>query len=561
MARFQGIPVDTPTISAPGPRFKGVPIDGGAQPAPINPRERAMEVLAKPAGEREMPSEAAMRSPLGNLPQSRSQSFGQGFADTGGMGFADEAGALIGSTLTGNSYGDVLKEMRDIRAGAQEQNPGSFLAGQVTGAVAPAVTGGAAPGILTGVARSGAGLGTRMGVGSAGGALTGGVYGFGSGEGAEDRLSGAVGGAVSGALIGGVAPALASAITGGVSKAAGVFNKKSQAAPSLDLLNRAKDVSYDAAEKAGIIIKPAGIDDVIAKVKSDFTKFGYRPKNQPGAAEALAALEEVAGKNVTLKGLDSIRKAAAGGYTEGINKNKTNNALIAKVIKHIDEMLESQNPALMAGINTPEGIRALQMARKFAHRASKLETAENLIKKGNQQADRNITDTRVKSVKSQLAKINDPFASWGRGFTAAEKAAAGKAASYTPTQRALHGLSVLNPFAGGKLSAGGHLAAGAANLATGNLPGLALQALGIGAGAGFQKAGEALARKSVDEFVDLVARGGIPAPVVQNALQRMVGAKRDLITRALISAGVKIIPDKLGLHELPGALLPSPTPQ
>src|SRR5687767_15052527 len=100
---------------------------GQAAPAPINPVERAAQVRAMPADQREMPSEAAARSPLGNLAQSKGQSFGQGFADTGGIGFADEAAAGVGSMLTGNSYGDTLKEMRDIKTGAQEQNPKSYL--------------------------------------------------------------------------------------------------------------------------------------------------------------------------------------------------------------------------------------------------------------------------------------------------------------------------------------------------------------------------------------------------------------------------------------------------
>jgi len=151
----------------------------------------------------------------------------------------------------------------------------------------------------------------------------------------------------------------------------------------------------------------------------------------------------------------------------------------------------------------------------------------------------------VKSVKSQLGKINDPFSSWGRGYTAAEKAAAGKAATYTPGQRAMHGLSVMNPFGGGKLSASGHLATAGYLAGTGNLPGLALQGAGMLAGAGFQKAGEALANKSVQEFVELVARGGVPAPVVQNALQRLAASKREAVSRALMALGVVVGRDQM----------------
>lgn len=303
---------------------------------------------------------------------------------------------------------------------------------------------------------------------------------------------------------------------------------------TLARLSKNKEDAYALSERAGVIIKPAGIQDVIAKIKDDYVKYGFRQKNQPGAAEALAALEEVAGNNVTLKGLDSIRKAAQGGYVMG---NKTNNALISKAVERIDELINSNDPNFMAGIDTKIGAQAIDVARKFAHRAFKLETAVNLVKKGNIQADRNITDTRVKSVKSQLAKINDPFSSWGRGFNPAEKEAAAKAARYTPAQRMLHGASVLNPAAGGKLSAAGHIAVGLTNLGSGNLLGLGLQAAGAGVGMGLQKAAEHLAAKSVREFIDLVANGGVQAPVVKQSLLMMTPEKRDAITRSLLAIG------------------------
>jgi hypothetical protein len=509
------------------------------QPAPqvpINPLERAAQVRAMPADQREMPSERAMRSPLGNLAQTRGQSFGQGAADTGGWGFADEAGAGVGSMLTGNSYGDTLKEMRDIRAGAQQQNPGSYLGGQIAGAVAPAIAGGT-PAAL----RGGASLASRMRVGAGAGAVQGGIYGAGSGEGLEDRIAQGIGGAVAGAGVGAVAPAVASALTSTVSKAAGAFNKPFQRM-SLAKMNANKTAAYNLSEKAGVIIKPQGIQHLASKVQNDLADFGYDESLHPGAKAVLNKINEKLGQNVTLKGLDTIRKTAMNAFILG---NKSNNTAVSKIVGHIDELIESNDPNLMAGINTPVGTKAIKLAREYAKRAHKLETAENLIKKGNQQADRNITDTRVKSVKSQLGKINDPFSNWGRGFNAAEKEAAGKAARYTTPQRLLHGASVLNPGGGGKLSAGIQLAGA---MAHGFNPALiAAQAAGAGAGYGFQKAGEALANKSVREFVDIVANGGVPPQVIKNAMQRLAESKRNAITQALLRAGVVVTPTQAGL--------------
>jgi hypothetical protein len=507
----------------------------------INPRERAMEVLARrQAGlETEMPSEAAMRSPLLNNDMgglgTAAASMPEGVPIVGPLldKAAMAASAGIGSMISGDPYSQVRDEMQGMVDYSRDERPNARLAGNVAGAVATlgplggTKTGGYALGV-----RGGSALGRTLRSALSGGAISGADSAARGGDTADIMQ-----GAGIGTAIGGAVPVVGSAISKGLSKVAGSFNKKPPAAPALDLVTKAKDASYDAAERAGVIIKPQGVQSILGKVQQDLANFGYHPDLQPGVKAVVSELSRISNGNVTLKGLDTVRKMAGNAYIQG---NKSNNALVSKIIQRIDEMLDAQNPAFMAGINTPQGIRSLQMARKFAHRAFKMETAENLVKKGNQQADRNITDTRVKSVKSQLAKINDPFGSWGRGFTAAEKAAAAKAARYTPAQRALHGASVINPFGGGKLSAAGHIAAGAANLATGNVPGLALQGLGMGLGAGFQKAGEALANKTVREFVDIVARGGVPAPVIKNAMQLMIESKRAAIQNALFSAGVAL---------------------
>lgn len=446
------------------------------------------------------------------------------------MGFGDKAVAGARSLFTGESYDNELSQARAQTQAARNRSGGAGTAAEISGAIATPVA----------LAGKGATLAGRFGTGAMTGAkglaarsalmgVEGAGYGAATAAGNDQDIG-------TGAVIGGVGGALgnvaAEGISAGVSKVAGAFNKKPAPPMGLAKMNANKEAAYKLSEKAGVIIKPQGIKHLADKIDADLANFGYDPGLHPGAKVALDRIKKELGNNVTLKGLDTIRKVAGNAYIQG---NKSNNAAVAKIIDHIDDLIASNDPAFMAGLDTAAGTKALRLAREYAKRSFKLEKANNLILKGNQMADRNITDTRVKSVKSQLAKINDPFTSWGRGFTAAEKEAAAKAARYTPAQRALHGASVMNPFGGGKLSAGGHLALGGANLATGNIPGLALQGAGMLAGAGMQKAGESLANKSVQEFVDLVARGGVPAPVVQNAIQRLSHAKREAVSRALMA--------------------------
>lgn len=449
------------------------------------------------------------------------------------MGFGDKAVAAVRAPFTGQTYDQELAKQRGLTQAARNRAGSAGTAAEIGGAVAAPL----------GLASKGLTLSGRLGTAAMQGApgvlaRTGLMAAEGTGYGAltaagNDQNIGT--GAAIGALGGAGGNLLGEGISAGVGKIASKFNPKAAPPMGMEKLNANKNAAYALSEKAGVLIKPEGMKHLADKVEADLADFGFDPDLHPGAKVALRKITEKLDQNVTLKGLDTIRKTAGNAYIQG---NKANNTAVAKIIDHIDELIESNDPNFMAGIDTAVGTKALKVAREYARRAFKMEKVNNLILKGNQMADRNITDTRVKSVKSQLAKINDPFTSWGRGFTPAEKKLAATASRYTPGQRALHGMSVLNPFGGGKLSAAGHLAAGAANLATGNLAGLAMQGAGIFAGAGFQKAGEALANKSVKEFVDLVARGGIPEPVVQNALQLLAKSKRETITRTLMAIGV-----------------------
>jgi len=340
-------------------------------------------------------------------------------------------------------------------------------------------------------------------------------------------------GALYGGLFGAAAKPVADLVTGGVSKVAGMFNPK-EVAPTLQKINSVKKGLYDIAEKAGVIIKPEGMKKILDDAEATFTQ--YDSELQTGAAAVLRKIRERQGQNLTLKGLDEIRKMAGNAYQGAMAPNaKTNNTAVSELVKHIDDLIEGADPNFIAGVDTEVGAKALKAAREVAHRGFKLDTAQKLLKRATGQSESNITDTTVRSAKKQLAKINDPFLNWGRGYTAVEKAAAAKAAAYTGPQRVMHNLSALNPFAGGKLNAMAGVAALGPNAFFLGLPGLGLQAAAGVGGYAAGKYGEHLAKKSVNEFLDTVARGGVPAPQIENAIQKMAKSKQDAVRRALMS--------------------------
>lgn len=126
-----------------------------------------------------------------------------GAADTTTFGFGDELASYVGSGLTGVPREQVLREMRGDQKAAQEQNPGSYLAGQVAGGVAQGV----ATSPLTASAKfAGSTLLPRVAAGMLDGTIAGGIYGAGSGTDAASRLKEGAIGAGTGFVAGGAFP-------------------------------------------------------------------------------------------------------------------------------------------------------------------------------------------------------------------------------------------------------------------------------------------------------------------------------------------------------------------
>jgi len=181
---------------------------------------------------------------------SRAGSAVAGAADIGSFGFGDEIASYIGSWISGDPREQVLEEIRGNQQAAQEQNPGSYLAGQIAGGLGQvAATGGA--GFGPAMARGGAGLG-RVALGSAAdGAIYGAGYGAGSANGdIKDRLAGAI----MGAGIGGATGAVLPAVTAGASKAARTavtpFRTSPERVAAADTL-RAEGVPVTAGQLTG----------------------------------------------------------------------------------------------------------------------------------------------------------------------------------------------------------------------------------------------------------------------------------------------------------------------
>lgn len=135
---------------------------------------------------------------------SRGGSAAMGAADATTLGWGDELASYLGSALSGVPREQVLSEMRGDAKAAQQQNPGSYLAGQIGGGLAQGVSG--VGGLATKAAIKGGGTLGKIALGSTvDGIVGGGAYGAGSAD-EGNRVSGGAWGAGLGGLTGLAAP-------------------------------------------------------------------------------------------------------------------------------------------------------------------------------------------------------------------------------------------------------------------------------------------------------------------------------------------------------------------
>lgn len=248
------------------PKFKLTGPDGSSYVVDAPDERSALDAFTRMQGGGAPPA-----APSSSVP-GMIESAGRGFADMASFGLDDEiaAGLRTGFGFTGDYSADVAGA-RSRKKAAQEANPGSFLAGQVVGAIPSMVI----PG--TNIVR-GAALGAKIGRGMASGAALGGAYGVGSGEGGVmPRVVSGLEGSVVGGLAGGVVPALGA----GVGRVAG--GMKMKGAPAM--AGRALTDDGLTADTARARLAELGPDAMIADLGPNLQRQAGALASVPGRAQ------------------------------------------------------------------------------------------------------------------------------------------------------------------------------------------------------------------------------------------------------------------------------------
>jgi len=432
---------------------------------------------------------------------------------------------LVKSTLGDDKFEENLAKERDQTQAARDRARNAALPTEIAGAVVTGST----------LANSGATLAGRLGTGTMTGvkgvlaraglmAPEGAVYGTLDALGNDKDVK-------TGAITGAIAAPIGSVIGDAVSKVASKVLPAQTASrvPSLEKLKEAADDAYTAADNAGVIVNPQSVQRLRQSVQQKLTDFGYHPQNQPGVKAALDEIDRISQGNVTLKGLDILRRVAKNAYT---TTNPSQNAASQIVVKEIDDFMNGLNATDVVMGNKAAGLSSLKNARKLWTRVRKNEKLVDAIESASLRAASTGSGGNVENATRQnLRRMIDPTSSSKIAWSVDEKKALDEIVRGTPTQNALRLLGKLSPQGNGLMAA---LGVGGAM----TNPALGIPSL---AGLGAKHMADKGVQQGIQALDELIRAGGSQAQLqaAQATLRSLSQAQREAVARVVEMSIIK----------------------
>lgn len=416
----------------------------------------------------------------------RVDDFVRGVADTATFGFSDEIAAGLGSVTGIGSAGGDYDE--NLAAERQRDDEGGLerFGGQVAG-------------VLT----NPAGRAKTLWDAAKGGAAAGAAYGFGSGEGGfeqrrDEAIKGGALGAGAGVLVRGVANKIGDHLA-------------AKTIPSNDQIRKQAESAYNRAEAAGVIFKPEGVNQLARTIVNDLAEFGFDESLQPGVAAVIRKFQGLDGQNVTLKGLDIVRRVA--NNAAKVRDNPSQQELARQVIDRIDDFVANAGDDAVLMGNAKEGSKAIREARDLWSRFRKSQMVDKEAYKAELRAASTGTGGNADNATRQNIRklLENP-----RGLNAQERAAAERVVRGSKGQNALRLVGRLAPT--GVVSGGVGSSAGAAiGSVVGGPVGAAVGAAAVPAvGQAAKVAADRLTTKNVERLSQIIRSGGKTAQDLGN---------------------------------------------
>lgn len=498
-----------------GPQQQGAPQRGGpltfdhiptpGVETPGNPLVINVTPSSRPAAEQiptatEQPWYAQAGQAADDLARLAANSMTFGYADKlagylGGEGTAAERARTEQARERAGSAGTATELGAGLVGPLAVSRAGLSLAGNVPRAVNNLLTRSAAAGV------EGAGWGALSAAGHD-----------------QDLATGAGLGAAAGAVGQPIGEALSTAV-GGV---AGLFNRRTPL-PSAAETKALGGKAYEAAERAGVIVKPSFVSGLASDIRSTLANEGYTPNLHPNVAAGLQEIESKAGQNVTLKGLDVMRRVA-GNVAD--NADPSTSRLGRLMVGKIDQAVDKMDMSHVLTGNKTEGVQALQEARTLWRQGRMAETVDKLLDNAELNVanggslDRAISNQFKSFLKSSEARFLKPD----------ERAAFRNVVEGDSFQKILRGIGGLAPTSG-KLQALANLAAGYAS------GGVSVAGTGVAMGA--KAIGDRATQNNVYALARIIANNGTAPPAIQNAVQRLAASERETLGRILTNWGIQ----------------------
>lgn len=434
------------------------------------------------------------------------------------FGFADKLSSGLNSMISDRTYEDQLKAERNATQAARDRASSAALPSEIAGSV------------LTGslAANNGATLAGRLGTANMSGlkgvlARAGLMVPEGAMYGTLDAL-GNDKDVKTGAITGAIAAPIGSVVGDTVSKIASKVlpAKTPNTVPSLEKLRAAADDAYAAADSAGVVVNPQSVQRLRQNVEQKLAAFGYHPANQPGVKAALDDLERISQGNVTLKGLDVLRRVTKNAYSP---TNPSQSAASKIVVDEIDDFVRNIAPGDVVMGDAKAGVKSLKEARELWSRVRKNETFMDAVEAAKLRANSTGSGgNEENAVRQNLRRFIDPASSKRMALSADEQKAMKEIVTGTPTQNALRLVGKLSPSGNG-LTMMLHL------LGAGVTGGASVPFAGAGIGAKYMA--DRGVRNGVAALDELIRAGGSQQALqsAQATLRSLSQSQRDAIGR------------------------------
>jgi hypothetical protein len=424
----------------------------------------------------------------------------RGVADTATFGFADEIAAGLGSLTgigsAGGNYDQNLTAERQRDSEGGWERFGGQVAGVFTNPASRAKT-------LWDAAK--------------GGAAAGAAYGFGSGEGSfenrrDEAIKGGALGAGAGVLVRGVANKIGNAAA-------------AKTIPSNEQLRKQAEAAYNKAEAAGVIFKPEGVKQLASTIVNDLAEYGFDETMQPGIAAVIRKFQGLDGQNVTLKGLDIVRRVA--NNAAKVMDNPSQQDLARQVIDRIDDFVANAGDDAVLMGNAKQGSKAIREARDLWGRFRRSQAVDTAAYKAELRAASTGSGGNLQNATKQNIRrmVEKP-----RGMSKQEVAAAERVVRGTPGENVARLVGKAAPT--GVVSGGIGASAGAAiGSAVGGPAGAAVGTFAVPAIGQIAKTiADRMTVKNMERLSQIIRSGGKTAQDLGNLARKgqldVAGVKR-----------------------------------